>query len=140
MDIAEAVSHRSHDAETKVGSILVKNSNGAIIATGFNGFARGVDDTKLPNIRPDKYKFIIHSEMNIIANCARNGISMDDCTIYCTLTPCEQCMRMLFQVGITRVVAKQKYRDFEHLTNMQDIAIDESISEEGYVCLLYRAK
>jgi dCMP deaminase len=138
MEIAEAVSKRSHDAETKVGSLLVNNSNGAIIATGFNGFARGVDDTKLPNTRPDKYKYIVHSEMNLIANCAKNGISMDNCTLYCTLTPCESCMRMLWQCGITNVIAKQKYRDFDKIVNMMDLYVEEETTSEGFIKLNYR--
>lgn len=44
MDMASVVSQRSHDAETKVGAILVNNNSGAIVATGFNGFVRGADD------------------------------------------------------------------------------------------------
>ncbi len=140
MDIAEAVSQRSHDAETKVGSLLVNNANGAIIATGFNGFARKVDDSKLPTTRPEKYRFIVHSEMNLIANCAKNGISMDNCTLYCTLTPCESCMRMLWQCGITDVIARERYRDFDKVLNMEDIGVLEETTPEGYVKLTYRPK
>lgn len=137
MDIAEAVSQRSHDSETKVGSLLINNTNGAIIATGFNGFVRGADDSILPTTRPDKYQFIVHSEMNIIANCAKNGISMDNCMIICTLSPCESCMRMLWQCGITSVIAKSKYRDFEKLTSMRDIRLTEETTPEGFVKLTY---
>ena len=140
MDIAEAVSKRSHDTETKVGSILVNNANGAITATGFNGFARKVDDTKLPRTRPEKYRFIVHSEMNLVANCAKNGISMDNSTLYCTLTPCESCMRMLWQCGITNVIAREKYRDFENILKMEDIGVLEEITVEGFVKLTYAPK
>lgn len=137
--IAEAVSKRSHDAETQVGSILVKNDTGAIIATGFNGFVRGAPDSKLPNTRPDKYKYVIHAEQNIIAHCARHGISMDNCTLVCTLTPCSNCMRMLWQCGITSVIAKQKYRDFDDVLKLDDICVQEEVVD-GFVKLTYSSR
>lgn len=139
MDIAEAVSKRSHDVETQVGSILIKNDTGAIIATGFNGFVRGAPDDKLPNTRPEKYKYVIHAEQNIIAHCARHGISMDNCVLVCTLTPCANCMRMLWQCGITSVIAKTKYRDFEDVLKIDDISVKEEIVD-GFVKLTYSSR
>lgn len=123
MDVADVVKKRSHDAETQVGAVLVNNDSGAIIATGCNGFVRGADDSKLPNTRPDKYRYIMHAEQNLVANCARHGISMDNCTLVCTHSPCVQCMRLIFQCGITRVIVKELYRDFDELTKMEDIKI-----------------
>lgn len=136
MEQAEVVAKRSHDSQTQVGSLLVSNVNGAVIATGFNGFVRGANDNKLPTTRPDKHQFIVHSEMNMIANCARNGIAMNNCTVYCTLTPCSSCMKMLWQSGITRVIAKNKYKDFDSLLKMSDIKIIES-EIEGLINLEY---
>lgn len=137
---AEIAAERSHDAETKVGSVLVKNDNSSLVASGCNGFARGVDDNKLPTTRPLKYKYIIHSEENLVANCAHNGIVMANCTLYCTLTPCAKCMRLIYQAGVTCVVAKTKYRDFEELLQMDDLNIQEEPTEEGYVKLTYSPK
>src|SRR5574343_596422 len=110
MDIAEAVAQRSHDAETKVGAVLINNTSGAIIATGYNGFVRGADDSVLPNTRPAKYEYIVHAEQNLICNSARHGISMNNCSLVCTLSPCKLCMRMLLNCGITKVIAKDLYK------------------------------
>jgi len=140
MDIAEVVANRSHDDETKVGSLLINNKNGAIIATGHNGFVRGASDKNLPTTRPEKYKYIVHSECNLIANCARLGIQMEDSTLICTLTPCANCMRLLYQCGITKVIAKEKYKDFESLLEMDDINIAVSNTQEGFLCLEYSAE
>lgn len=136
MAMAEVAATRSHDAETRVGSVLVKADTGAVIATGCNGFVRGADDALLPNIRPEKYDYIVHSEMNLIANCARNGISTSGCFVVCTLTPCKVCMRMLWQCGINRVVAKDRYRDFDDIMAMEDLAVDVR-NEDGYIDLRY---
>jgi dCMP deaminase len=140
MEIAESVAKRSHDSETKVGAVLVSNKSGAMLATGFNGFVRGAPDGKLPTTRPEKYKFIVHSEENLVANCARHGISMDDCTLVCTHSPCVKCMRLIFQCGITQVLVKEKYRDFESLKQMEDIHISETKTPEGYFLLKYETK
>jgi len=136
MAMADTAASRSHDSETKVGSVLVKADTGAIIATGGNGFVRGADDASLPSTRPEKYDYIVHSEMNLIANCARHGISTENCFVVCTLTPCKICMRLLWQCGISRVVAKAKYRDFENILKMQDISVSSTIDE--YIDLRYR--
>lgn len=137
MNIAEVVAMRSHDAETKVGSVLVKESSGAVIATGCNGFVRAAPDNLLPNTRPEKYAVIIHSEQNLILNCAHHGVSMEGAFVVCTLTPCTACTRNLYQVGVTKVYAKAKYKDFDQILKMPDIKVTESLTQEGFVELLY---
>lgn len=138
MDMANVVALRSHDAETQVGAILVNNDSGAIIATGYNGFVRGADDASLPNTRPDKYEYILHAEQNLIANCARHGISMENCTLICTLSPCKHCMRMMFNCGITKVVVQDLYRDFQDIVGMKDIKVAMIINEQGLYELTYK--
>ena len=137
MEIAETIAKRSHDAETKVGAVLVNNSSGAIIATGFNGFVRGANDSLLPNTRPDKYEYIVHAEQNLICNSAKHGISMNDCSLICTLSPCKLCMRLLINCGITKVIAKDLYKDFDEILKMQDIKVT-AIQEEGFWHISYQ--
>lgn len=131
MDMAAIVAQRSHDAETKVGAVLVNNKSGAILATGFNGFVRGAPDTALPNTRPLKYEFILHAEENLIANCARHGISMEDCSLVCTLSPCKHCMRLMINCGITKVIVKDLYRDFQDILNMPDVKTSITTRADG---------
>lgn len=138
MDIALAVSSRSHDAETKVGAILVRNDTGMVVATAHNGFARGAPDESLPKKRPEKYEYMIHAEENLIAHCAKSGIAVDDCKLIITLSPCVRCLRLMWQAGITKVICKDLYRD--HNINMKDIDIYEEITEEGYHSLTYKSR
>lgn len=138
MDIASTIAERSHDAETKVGAVLVNNVSGAIVATGYNGFVRGADDDKLPNKRPDKYEYILHAEQNLIANSARHGISMDNCSLVCTLSPCKLCMRMLLNCGITKVIAKDLYRDFNDILQMKDINVEVKKEADGFYHITYK--
>lgn len=139
MEIAETVAKRSHDAETKVGALLVNNTSGAIIATGYNGFIKGAADDLLPNTRPDKYEYILHAEMNLLTNCARHGISMADSFLVCTLSPCKLCMRLMINSGVNFVVAKDLYRDFEEILKMKDVAVQYIRTHEGFYEIRYGA-
>lgn len=140
MEIAETVAKRSHDAETQVGALLVNNKSGAIIATGYNGFIKGANDAVLPTTRPDKYKYILHGEMNLLTNCARHGISMDNCFLVSTLSPCSLCMRLMINSGISKVIAKDLYKDFVEILNMLDVEITYSTTEEGFYEINYKIR
>ena len=118
---AFAVAELSPDAEKKVGAILINKLTGAVLANGYNGFIRGAADDKLPKTRPDKYEFIIHAEANLINNCARHGIRTEDCFVFCTLSPCLNCTRTLFQSGIDTVVFKDEYRGFKDQQDAKDL-------------------
>ena len=93
---------RSHDAETQCGCVLVKDKTP--LSVGYNGFIRDIDDSVLPNLRPHKYPFMIHAEINAILNCARQGKSTLGAIAYITTKPCVQCFQFLWQAGITRIV------------------------------------
>ena len=138
MNIATEIAKRSHDAETQVGAILVNNSSGAIIATGYNGFVRGAPDDILPATRPDKYEYIVHAEQNLICNSAKHGISMNNCSLVCTLSPCKLCMRMLLNCGITKVIAKDLYKDFNDILKMQDVKVEVNQEEDGFYHITYK--
>jgi dCMP deaminase len=130
------VSTRSHDDETKVGSVIIKNDTGMVVATGHNGFARGAPDHLLPTTRPEKYEYMIHAEENLISHCAKSGIPIDNCTLVITLSPCQKCLRLMWQAGITQVICRDLYRD--HRIDMKDLKIEQEQTEEGYYKLTYR--
>jgi dCMP deaminase len=140
MNMAAVVAERSHDSETKVGAVLVSNKSGAIMATGFNGFVRGANDTTLPTTRPLKYEFILHAEENLIANCARHGISMEDCSLICTMSPCKHCMRLMINCGITKVIVSELYRDFEDILNMPDVKTTLTKRDDGLYEITYQVE
>jgi dCMP deaminase len=125
LEIAETISKNSHDSQTKVGAVLVHKTTGAILATGYNGFVRGAIDENLPNTRPEKYKYVIHAEQNLLCNSARHGISTANCIVINTLSPCTHCLRLLWNSGIDQVYfpSKNVYDDFSDSCKMGDINI-----------------
>ena len=118
---AAVIAEMSPDAQTQVGALLVNSKTGAVLSSGFNGFVRKAPDQNLPKTRPDKYQYMVHAEANLIYNCARHGISTDECFVYCTLSPCVNCCRAIYQCGITTVVFKDKYSDFDKQAEMLDL-------------------
>ena len=108
LEMAKLVASWSKDPSTQVGAIAVRNRN--VIAQGYNGFPRGVDDNEIYYAnRAIKYKRIVHAEMNAIYNAAENGVSLKDSTIYVIGLPiCHDCAKGLIQAGISRVVTPQQ--------------------------------
>ena len=103
LGMAQYASRKSKDPSTKVGAVVVRPDN-SHASTGFNGFPRGVDDDrKLLNEREDKYKRIIHAEMNSL-NFLREPA--DGYTLYVwPIPPCSVCAGNIIQRGIVRVVS-----------------------------------
>lgn len=106
---AKEISTWSKDPSTQVGAIIV-NDDRRILATGYNGFPRGIDDSveRLED-RENKYKFIVHAEMNAIYNATYNGISLNGSTLYVWGLPvCSECAKGVIQVGIKKIVMPLK--------------------------------
>ena len=107
MAVALLSAQRSKDPNTQVGACIV-NANKKIVGVGYNGFPNRCSDNLLPwaregNPLDTKYIYVCHSEMNAITNAIEN---LKDCTIYCTLAPCNECAKMIIQSGITKVIFK----------------------------------
>lgn len=106
LPVAKAVAAMSKDPSTKVGAVAFSR-NGNILATGRNGFVRGANDCQsLYGNRSEKYKRIIHAEINLVAQAAREGVSLEGATVLLTeLYPCSGCAGAIAHAGVKVVVA-----------------------------------
>jgi dCMP deaminase len=104
LSMAKELSTWSKDPSKQVGAIAVgKNNN--VLATGYNGFPRGIKDDKRLSDREEKYKYVVHGEMNCIYNACHNGVSLDGATLYVYGLPvCSECAKGVIQVGIQKVI------------------------------------
>ena len=107
LNIAEQVKEKSKDRRTKIGAVIVGKDN-EIVSTGYNSFPRGIDDdVEERQVRPEKYFWMVHGELNAILNAARIGVSTNGCKIYLTCgVPCSNCGRAIINAGITEVYCK----------------------------------
>lgn len=100
--IAHDTMMMSKDPSTQVGAVAVRD--GHIISTGYNGFPRGVHDTAQRLLdRTEKLLRTVHAEENVIADCARRGVSLDGATVYITAPPCNRCVALLIQAGVDKI-------------------------------------
>lgn len=108
MDLADHVASWSKDPRTKVGSVIVDHKK-RVVSMGYNGFPRGVcDHEDRYHDRPTKHLLVSHAERNALDNAP---LSVEGCTLYCTLEPCVDCAKGIIQKGIARVVTKAHDRE-----------------------------
>lgn len=59
-----------------------------------------------------------HAEQNAIVQAAKLGISINSGTLYCKMTPCSTCAKMIINAGIKKVVCEKKYHDGNETEDM----------------------
>ena len=117
METAERLSKKSKCVSYKVGAVLTRDNR--IISMGYNGTPSGFHKecnecfNKKDFNRHEHHLWSnmheIHAEMNCIIFAAKNGISIDGCTLYTTLYPCDNCLKNLSQSGIIAIIYKDEY-------------------------------
>ena len=107
-------SRRSSCEKLHVGCIFVKNNR--IIAQGYNGYISGCEHKMI--IKDNHNIATIHAEQNTITDCARRGVSCDNCTAYITHYPCFNCMKLLISSGISNIKYINDYNNDENVNNL----------------------
>lgn len=125
MQVAIAHSKLSKARRSKVGCCIVTPH--FTLLAGYNGTATGFDN----NCELEKEDgtlvtrdCVVHAEKNAIAAAARTGVSLMGACAYVTLSPCVPCAVLMKQVGITRVVYKDIYRDTSGLDTLRALNIE----------------
>ncbi|MBM3234166.1 hypothetical protein FJZ19_03660 [Candidatus Pacearchaeota archaeon] len=119
MKMAALIAERSTCLRHHVGAVIVKDKR--VMATGYNGAARGIKDCKergclrnelnIPSGTRHEICRAIHAEQNAIIQGAIHGVKLDGAIIYCTHTPCMICAKMIVQTGIKEVASYHDYSD-----------------------------
>ena len=93
-----------------VGAAIVKDKR--IVSIGYNGTPPGspncCDVFNKDNFDREAHHFWskeneIHAEMNAVAFAAKKGESIENCDIYVTIQPCNDCLKNLSMAGIKRL-------------------------------------
>ena len=118
MKIAEVVGERATCDRGRSGCVIVKDKR--ILVTGYVGAPVGV--AHCDEVGHEMHTVVqedgtqskhcirtTHAEQNAIANAARKGVAVEGGTLYCHMTPCYTCAKILINAGIERVVAKKDY-------------------------------
>jgi dCMP deaminase len=143
LGLAKVISQRSHDIHTKHGCVITDQNN-RILGVGYNGFPRGLDDSKLPTSRPEKYPWMVHSERNALSNCV---VRPDNGIAYVTGQCCNDCTIALWQEGIRTIYmiddhgthlfdeeAKKRFDLFVEMSGIEIFKIDADLSWIKNLC------
>lgn len=118
MEVANTVAKRATCDRGRSGCVIVRDKQ--ILVTGYVGSPMG-----LPHCDEVGHLFkqvthedgrttqhcvrTVHAEQNAICQAARRGISLNDATLYCRMTPCRTCAMLIINCGIKRVVCEYRY-------------------------------
>jgi dCMP deaminase len=126
MELAVNLARRSHCIRRHVGAVLVKDTR--IVSIGYNGPPSGTHNCDeewphdgCPRDSKGSCSLAIHAEQNAILYAVKNKVSVDNATLYTTLSPCLACSRIIYTMGIKRVIYLKSYAEYK------GIASDEGI-------------
>ncbi len=123
-EIVQVTAKRSPCERLQVGCLLVKDNR--IVSQGYNGFLPGCEHQSI--VRDGHEQATVHAEQNAISDCAKRGVSCEDCTAYITHYPCIICCRILLAAGITKIKYIHDYRNDELVkpfTQMMRVTIEQ---------------
>ena len=134
-ELALQLAKRSHCIKLQVGAVLVKDTR--IISIGYNGPPAGTyncdeewPETGCPRDMRGGCSLALHAEQNAILYAMHNQASVEGATLYLTLAPCLPCARMIFTVGIKKVIYVDSYAAYKGLAKEEGIEFLESFGVE----------
>ena len=120
MELAVNLAKRSHCIKRHVGAVLTKDTR--IISIGYNGPPAGTHncdeewpETGCPRSSKGSCSLALHAEQNAILYAVKNKSSVEGSTLYVTLSPCLSCARIIFAMGILKVIYLKSYGEFKGL-------------------------
>lgn len=126
MELAVNLAKRSHCIKRHVGAVLTKDTR--IISIGYNGPPAGTHNCDVewpedgcPRDSKGGCSLAIHAEQNAILYAVKNKTSVEGGTIYVTLSPCLSCSRIIYSMGIEKVVYLKSYAEYKGIPNDEGI-------------------
>jgi dCMP deaminase len=118
LKVMEIVGSRGTCDRGRSGCVIAKNNR--VICTGYVGAPSGLPHCDeaghemhtVTNVDGSQSRHCIrttHAEQNAICQAAKFGVALEGATLYCKMTPCYVCAKMIINSGIKRVVCAQDY-------------------------------
>lgn len=120
MDLAITLARKSHCVVKQVGAVISRDTR--IVSLGYNGPPAGTHncDQEWPGVgcaRDAKggCSLALHAEANAILYASKNQVQLDNATLYVTLSPCLPCARIIYTMGIKRVIYLDSYAEYKKI-------------------------
>jgi len=139
MELAANLAKKSHCIKRHVGAVLTKDTR--IISIGYNGPPAGTHncDEEFPETgcaRDSKgsCSLAIHAEQNAILYAVKNNTTVAGSTLYVTLSPCLACSRIIYSMGIEKVIYLKSYAEYKGLPTDEGVEFLEKfgVNTEKY--------
>lgn len=124
MQIALVVATRATCDRKHVGAILVRDR--VVLSTGYNGSVRGMPHCDDVGHLMENGHCVrtVHSEVNAIAQAAKNGVRIEGADLYVTASPCWPCFKLIANVGVKRIFYGEFYRDERIFSAAKELGIN----------------
>jgi dCMP deaminase len=139
MELAVNLAKRSHCIKRHVGAVLTKDTR--IISIGYNGPPSGTHncdeewpEAGCPRDSKGGCSLAIHAEQNAILYAVKNKTSVEDATLYVTLSLCLACARIIYSMGIRHVIYLNSYAEHKGLPSDEGV---EFLNRFGVSCKRY---
>jgi len=120
IEIMRSVAKRATCDRGRSGCVIARDNQ--ILVTGYVGSPKGLahcdeighEMKKVVHDDGSVTKHCVrttHAEQNAICQAAKLGVNIDGATLYCKMTPCYVCAKMLINAGIVRVICEKAYHD-----------------------------
>lgn len=118
MEVCHAVAKRATCDRGLSGCVIAKDKQ--ILVTGYVGSPKGLPHcdevghqmktmTHEDGHQTQHCVRTAHAEQNAIVQAAKLGVSIDGGTVYCKMTPCAVCAKMIINSGIKKVICEKRY-------------------------------
>lgn len=129
MATAHTAALRSSCDRANVGSVIIMNN--CIVSQGYNGSIRGTshcDDEGVGHLMVDgRCVRTAHAEANAIVNAASNGIAISGGIIFVTHFPCWECIKLICNSKLSKVVYDIEYRykkDVDDMVGLKTLPVE----------------
>lgn len=126
MELAVNLAKRSHCIKRHVGAVLTKDTR--IISIGYNGPPSGTHncDEEWPEKGCERdskggCSLAIHAEQNALLYAVKNKTEVKGATLYVTLSPCLACARIIFTMGVEKVIYLKSYAEHKGIPNDEGV-------------------
>ena len=105
MNLAINISERSTCSRNKVGCVITNKDKSRVLGVGYNGNFKGGPNSCDSAIAGNCG--CLHSELNALLKVVENSPNK---IIYCTVSPCLSCVKMIINSGCSKVIFLEEYR------------------------------
>lgn len=126
--LTDLVASWSKDPKRQIGCMIV-NIDRRVIAMGYNGFPKGLDDSEEALADQQSKRFhTIHAELNAILNTTSD---LTGSILFVNRFPCHVCAGIILQAGISNIVVPEPDLAHEHWGNGWKVSLETLTDRVG---------